>query len=105
MFYMTTIIFSHHLESEDSMFHIYRSVFWEMLRTCREMLSLRSGKVLGSSRLTRCFECPPQSQKSHGLRSGDRGGHRLQTCRLMTPSSVKRFLRSSLTQREELHLA
>lgn len=33
------------------------SVFWEMLKICREMLSLKLGKGLGLSLLTRCFKC------------------------------------------------
>ncbi|GBM85331.1 hypothetical protein AVEN_210873-1 [Araneus ventricosus] len=56
-----------------------------MPRTSREMLSLNSGKVVRLLRLARCFKCP-QSQKSHGFKSGDREGHRLQKGRLMTLS-------------------
>ncbi|GBM07023.1 hypothetical protein AVEN_63469-1 [Araneus ventricosus] len=51
------------------MFPVDRIVFWEMLRTCREMLSLRSGKDLGLSPLIQMFQMPPKP-KSHGLRSG-----------------------------------
>ncbi|GBN05005.1 hypothetical protein AVEN_264255-1 [Araneus ventricosus] len=98
MFRITAVIFSYDKIAKIICSTVDRSVFWEMLRTCCEMLALRSGKVLGLSRLTRCFKCP-QRQKSHGLRAGDQGGHRLQRCQLTTRSFVKRFLRVSITQR------
>ena len=55
------------------------SIFGVMDSTAAIILILKSGRSTGSGgSYTRCFTPPPR-MKSHGVRSGDRGGHVIRT--------------------------